>query len=245
MRRRVRDFDWASTPLGPIESWPLVLRSTVDTILASAFPNIVLWGPELIQIYNDAYVPIIGVKHPAALGHGNREIWPEVWNINGPVFDRVLEGETVTREDSLYPLARRDGGTEDVYLTISYSPVRTDDGTIGGALVTMFETTLRVRAKAIEAERARLGRELDVERTRLEMVFKQAPAFLAVLRAPGSHSWDARSPSRCSAERTRRRNAFSTSCTSRSPTARGTRSAWWRTDTTSPSTRWRCASWNG
>jgi len=184
MRHRVREFDWASTPLGPIERWPLALRSTVDTILASAFPNIVLWGPELIQIYNDAYVPIIGVKHPAALGHGNEEIWPEVWNINGPIYARVMAGETVTNEDALYPLARRDGAMEDVYLTISYSPVRTDDGTIGGALVTMFETTSRVQAQAIEAERARLGRELDVERTRLEAVFKQAPAFLAVLRAP-------------------------------------------------------------
>ena len=97
MRRRVREFDWAATPLGPIDHWPLTLRSTVDTMLASAFASIVLWGPELIQIYNDAYVPIIGVKHPAALGHGNREVWPEVWDINGPILERVLGGETITR----------------------------------------------------------------------------------------------------------------------------------------------------
>lgn len=184
MRRRVREFDWASTPLGPIERWPLALRSTVDTALASAFPSIVLWGPELIQVYNDAYAPIIGVKHPAALGHANREIWPEVWSINGPIFERVLAGETITSEDALYPLARRNGGVEDVYLTLSFSPVRGDDGSIAGVLATMFETTSRVRAQAVEAERARLGRELEVERTRLEQVFKQAPAFLAVLRAP-------------------------------------------------------------
>jgi PAS domain S-box-containing protein len=184
MRRRIREFDWTSTPLGPIERWPVTLRSTVDTMLASAFANIVLWGPELIQIYNDAYVPIIGVKHPAALGHGNREVWPEVWDINGPIFARVLAGEAVTDEDALYPLARRDGGMEDVYLTLSYSPVRGDDGAVAGALVTMFETTTRVQAQAMEAEQRRLGRELDVERSRLEEVFRQAPAFLAVLRAP-------------------------------------------------------------
>jgi signal transduction histidine kinase len=184
MRRRVREFDWASTPLGPIESWPQALHTTVDTMLASALASIVLWGPELIQIYNDAYVPIIGVKHPAALGHENREVWPEVWDINGPIFERVLGGETITREDALYRLARRDGGTDDVYLTLSFAPVRGDNGAVAGVLVTMFETTSRVQAQAMEEEQRRLGRELEVERSRLEEVFRQAPAFLAVLRAP-------------------------------------------------------------
>jgi len=184
MRRRVREYDWASTPLGPIERWPQALRSTVDTLLASAFPNIVLWGTELIQVYNDAYAPIIGVKHPYALGHGNREVWPEVWNINGPIFERVLAGETVTLEDALYPLARRDGAVEDVYLTLSFSPVRNDEGVIAGVLATMHETTSRVKSQAMAAERERLVRELDVERARLEQVFRQSPAFLAVVRAP-------------------------------------------------------------
>jgi PAS domain S-box-containing protein len=184
MRRRVREHDWASTPLGPIEGWPLTLRSTVDTLLSTAFASVVLWGPELIQIYNDGYAQLIGVKHPYALGRGNRVVWPEVWGINEPIYERVLKGETVTREDALYPLARRDGALEDVYLTICYSPVRGDDGEIAGALVTMFETTSRVKAAEMAAERERLDRELEVERTRLEQVFKQAPAFLAVLRTP-------------------------------------------------------------
>ena len=184
MQRRIREFDWGSTPLGPIEQWPLTLRSTVDTLLASAFASIVLWGPELIQVYNDGYARLIGVKHPKALGRGNRQVWPEVWAINEPIYERVLRGETVTREDALYPLARRDGGLEDVYLTICYSPVRGDNGEIAGALVTMFETTSRVKAAALAVEREQLDRELEVERARLEEVFKQAPAFLAVVRAP-------------------------------------------------------------
>src|SRR5690242_680441 len=184
MRRRIREHDWASTPLGPIEDWPLTLRSTVDTLLSSAFASIVLWGRELIQVYNDAYAQLIGVKHPYALGRGNRVVWPEVWNINEPIFEQVMGGETITREDALYPLARRDGAVEDVYLTICYSPVRGDSGEIAGALVTMFETTSRVKATEMAAERERLDRELEVERTRLEEVFRQAPAFLAVLRAP-------------------------------------------------------------
>ena len=184
MRQRVREFDWAATPLGPISSWSQSLCTATDLVLGSAFPNILLWGRELIQLYNDAYVPIIGGKHPAALGHGNEEIWPEVWHINGPIFECVFAGETVTREDARYPLARRGGELEDVYLTLSFSPVRDDDGEIGGVLITMFETTARVSARAVEAERERLLRELDVERSRLEEVFRQSPSFLAVLRAP-------------------------------------------------------------
>ena len=167
-----------------MEQWPVALLSTVDTLLGSAFATIVLWGPELIQIYNDAYAPIIGVKHPLALGRGNAEVWPEVWHINGPIFRRVFAGETVTMEDALYPLARRDGAVEDVYLTLGFSPVHDDDGGIGGVLVTMLETTSRVQARAMERERERLLQELTVERARLANVFRQAPAFLAVLHAP-------------------------------------------------------------
>ena len=74
MRQRVREFDWVATPLGPISCWSQSLCTATDLVLGSAFPNILLWGRELVQLYNDAYVPIIGGKHSAALGHGNEEI---------------------------------------------------------------------------------------------------------------------------------------------------------------------------
>src|SRR5687768_3331285 len=67
MARRVREHDWAASPIGPIEAWPPSLRNAVDTMLASLFPGCVVWGPDLVTIYNDAFRPILGAK-PEALG---------------------------------------------------------------------------------------------------------------------------------------------------------------------------------
>ena len=178
MRERVRELDWASTSVGAMEEWPQSLRTAVELALSSAFPTIVLWGPELIQIYNDGYRRIMGAKHPDGLGCPTREIWPEVWHINGPIYDRVLAGETISLENARYPLDRG-GEVEDVYLTISYSPLRDDDGAIAGVFLTMLETTSWVLAEEMQQ---RLLRELLVERRRLEEVFRQAPTFLAILR---------------------------------------------------------------
>jgi two-component sensor histidine kinase len=115
-------------------------------ILPAGFASIVLWGRDLLQIYNDDYRELMGAKHPSGFGKPNRECWPEVWHINKPVYDRVFCGETVTFEDALYPLART-GVSEDVWLTITYSPLRDDLGEIGGVLVSMYETTARVIAE--------------------------------------------------------------------------------------------------
>jgi PAS domain S-box-containing protein len=100
-----------------------------------------------------------------------------------PTYDRVLAGETVTFEDARFPI-ERNGELEDVYLTLSYSPIRGEDDSIAGIYVTLLETTRRVHTALMEAERAQLLRELEVERRRLEEVFQQAPAFLAVVRGP-------------------------------------------------------------
>src|SRR3954471_22808097 len=77
MRALCRAKDWAATPLGPVAAWPAALRIAAAITLAGAFPGIVLWGEELIQVYNDGYVPFMGVKHPWGLGIANRECWPE------------------------------------------------------------------------------------------------------------------------------------------------------------------------
>ena len=95
VRARCRVFDWAATPLGPAERWPQSLRTVVGTVLASAFPAIVLWGPDLVQVYNDGYIPFLGVKHPRGLGRPTHECWPETWAFNEPIYARVLGGETV------------------------------------------------------------------------------------------------------------------------------------------------------
>ena len=186
MARLCRAFDWSTTALGPVEAWSSSLRTTVSITLTMAFPSIVLWGPELIQIYNDSYAPIMGDKHPWGLGKPTRECWPEVWDINGPVYERVLRGETVSFENMRYSLLRHGPASvpEDVYLTISYSPVLGETPADVGVLITMFDTTRQVAARALQAERDTLLQELSVERERLAEVFRLSPSFLAVLRGP-------------------------------------------------------------
>jgi signal transduction histidine kinase len=175
MASLTRAFDWGKTGLGPIETWPDILVGTVNLVLGSAHPMFLWWGEELIQFYNDAYRPSIGLdKHPSALGQPGRVCWAEIWNVIGPQIDGVLKrGETTWNENQLIPIYR-DGVLTDVYWTYGYSPVWDVDGTVRGVLVVCSETTAQVRAaESMRDERARL---LDV--------LKQAPMFFALLTGP-------------------------------------------------------------
>ena len=183
MKGRCRTLDWATTPLGKVEQWPQSLRTIVVTILDSAFPNIVLWGPDLIQVYNDGYREMMGHKHPWGLGISNRECWPEAWAFNAPIYQRVLAGETVAFDDVCIPLMRY-GVIEDFWFTLAYSPLRDDSVAIAGVLVTVVETTSRVEAQKLEAEREQLLTQVQLERSRLTDVFEQAPMAVAVLTGP-------------------------------------------------------------
>lgn len=173
----IREKDWARTPLGPVESWPQSLRTAVSVALYSDFASIVLWGAELVQIYNDPYRVLMGAKHPEGLGQPNRECWPEAWHINETIYPRVFAGETVSFKETLYPLAPF-GELEDFYLTLSYSPILDESGGVGGVFVTVFDVTGEVRTRM---ERDRALAEANAERQRLYDVFMQAPAAIAVL----------------------------------------------------------------
>src|SRR3954465_513631 len=94
MGEGVRRKDWSQTPLGPIESWPQSLRTTVSLALASNFPISIAWGPQFTQIYNDGYWPITGDKHPEAMGQDYRQCWASAWPAIGAAFDRAVKGET-------------------------------------------------------------------------------------------------------------------------------------------------------
>src|SRR3954463_16038762 len=83
----MRSMDWSTTPLGPVEQWPQALRTTVSTCLNSRFPILIWWGPELRMLYNDAYKQIIGTKHPRSLCAPGSEVWPEIWDVIGPMLD--------------------------------------------------------------------------------------------------------------------------------------------------------------
>lgn len=148
MGQLTRSFDWSSTVLDSPEHWPQSLLTTISIILNSRFPMFLWWGPQLIQFYNDAYRPSLGVngKHPTVLGQPGAGCWPETWPVIKPLIDKVLlDGESTWSEDQLIPIYRNNC-LEDVFWTFSYSPVRDDDGNIAGVLVTCVETTEKVRS---------------------------------------------------------------------------------------------------
>ncbi len=160
----VRDFDWARTPLGPLDRWPQSLQTAVSICMFSRFPILIWWGTDFIKIYNDAYCPILGAKHPQALGQRGQEVWAEIWHIIGPMLDGVLhERQATWSYDQLLPMDRY-GYTEETYFTFSYSPILDETGAVGGVFTAVTETTGRVigerRLKTLHdlGERATAGK---------------------------------------------------------------------------------------
>ncbi|MBC5768579.1 GAF domain-containing protein [Ramlibacter albus] len=146
MGERMRAFDWARTPVGSPESWPLTLKSAVSTLLECRLPMYLAWGPALTQFYNDAYLPILGDKHEAALGESTLVTWHEIWPTIGPMWQEVLQGRPVGFDDFKLTIDRF-GYPEDCFFNFSYSPVRDDAGGVAGVLVTFAETTQRVKSE--------------------------------------------------------------------------------------------------
>jgi PAS domain S-box-containing protein len=146
MGELIRSYNWASTSLGAIETWPQSLLTTLSIILQSQFPMFLWWGPELIQFYNDAYRPSLGMngKHPDALGQNAKDCWWETWSVISPLIGQILVGgPAVWMEDQLIPIYRN-GVIEDVYWTFSYSAVKDESGKIAGVLVVCNENTSKI-----------------------------------------------------------------------------------------------------
>ena len=140
----IRAKAWADTPLGSIDSWPQSLRSAVSILLPSKAQIVLFWGPELVAIYNDAYRPALGSKHPGALGKPARECWSEVWDVLEPLFGNVVKtGEAFWAKDHLFGLERH-GYVEETYFDVSYDPVRDETGHVGGIFCIVSETTGRI-----------------------------------------------------------------------------------------------------
>ncbi|MFW2851741.1 PAS domain S-box protein [Sphingomonas sp. TX0543] len=166
--------DWSDSPLGPIDQWPSALVNAVSLILPAASEIVLFWGAEHVALYNDAYAPTIGDKHPGALGRRARETWGELWDDLAPLLDHVrTTGETFNARNRPFHTDRA-GFDEEVFFDVSYSAIRLDDGAIGGVMCIVSETTERVRAE----------RTLTDEKQRLSQLFEDAPGFIVVLRGP-------------------------------------------------------------
>ncbi len=145
MARRIYEHDWSTTSIGAINTWPQSLRVLVKTILSCSLPMSIVWGPDYVPIYNDAYIPIAGATHPGRLGRPTQENWSEIWeDILKPIIQKVqTTGKAIVLEDKFFPLCRF-GFIEEVYGIASYSPLFDDHGKISGILHVITETTSKV-----------------------------------------------------------------------------------------------------
>ncbi|MFN2258309.1 MAG: sensor histidine kinase [Parasphingopyxis sp.] len=144
MGERIRARDWSDTPFGPPADWPQSLRSTLSTCLRSSIPTAIYWGEELRLLYNDAWAPIPGPRHPGALGAPAREIWPDIWEVLGPQLAHVRETrEGLAVNEQMLPMQRY-GAPEETYWDYSLTPIVGEDGLVVGILNQGQEVTNRV-----------------------------------------------------------------------------------------------------
>jgi len=187
MGELIRAHPWKQTPLGHPQSWPQALRTTVRILLSTGHPTMIMWGPDLLCLYNDPFSRSLGPeKHSAILGAPARRAWEEVWPVVGGQIEQVMRGEgAVWHENVCVPIIRF-GELQEVYWTYSYSPI--DEPAfphgVGGVLVTCTETTSQVLSE----------RKLASERDNFFQLFDQAPTFLAMLRGP-DHLFEMANPS--------------------------------------------------
>jgi PAS domain S-box-containing protein len=156
MAALIRTIDWSQTPLGPLHTWPQSLRTSVSLCLSSTFPILVAWGPEYIQIYNEAYRPICGGKHPSAMGEPFKVCWATALPVVGDKFDRAQQGEGTYIKDQRMFLDRY-GYLEEAFMTFSFSPIRDESGEVGGIFHPITETT----ALVLNARRTQSLRDLS------------------------------------------------------------------------------------
>lgn len=172
MARLIREHDWSAS-LGPVETWPATLKTTVGLMLHSPVPMVLLWGPDGIMLYNDAYGGFAGNRHPGLLGSPVLDGWPEAADLNRHVMDVGMAGGTLEFKDRELVLNRR-GTPERGWMDLFYSPVIAEDGRPGGVIAVVVETTERVLAR----------REAISEREWLAQMFQEAPSFMAQLDGP-------------------------------------------------------------
>jgi PAS domain S-box-containing protein len=173
MGRRMRSHDWDATPLGDPLRWPSPLKTITGVMLGANQPMFAVWGPARTMLYNDGYAGVLGAKHPSALGRPFTEVWYEILGEVGPLMDRGYAGEPTSMEDLRLTMMRH-GYPEETYFTFSYSPLRNEDGQVGGVFCACHETTGQVAAE----------RERVAEMDRLRQLFERSPSFMALLRGP-------------------------------------------------------------
>ncbi|WP_085695957.1 PAS domain-containing sensor histidine kinase [Pseudomonas sp. B26(2017)] len=175
--------DWSRSPLGSADTWPQSLRTAVDIVIHSPMPMLLLWGPQLTQIYNNGFALLAGSKHPHAFGQPAHQIWPELRDFTDPIYSAVLQGQVRTYSERRFTL-QRDGKDSDFWLDLTYSPIRDESAQVAGILVTAIETNERRRI-ALELQQ-RSEDSLKAQRESEERL----QLALAATDAVGTWDWD-------------------------------------------------------
>lgn len=162
MGAMMRATDWSQTPIGPIEHWPQSLKTMIGVVLNNRFPMLIWWGRDLLHLYNDAFLPIMRDKHPAALAAPGRQVWAEIWDIVGPMAKSVQDGGPSIWQQDQQLFLHSGELLEETFFTYSYSPVPGADGGVDAVLCTVQETTEKVQVE----RQIRMVHELS-ERTAL------------------------------------------------------------------------------
>jgi signal transduction histidine kinase len=140
----IKKIKWEDTLLGPVDAWPQSLKTSLSMCLACRFPILLWWGPELVMLYNDDYMTILGDKHPAAMGGVGRTVWSDIWPVVGPMLEQVRSTGKATKSEDLLLIMNRHGYDEETYFSFSYSPIMDETGNVGGIFTPVMETTEKV-----------------------------------------------------------------------------------------------------
>jgi signal transduction histidine kinase len=176
--RLIRGFDWAATPLGPLAAWPQSLRTAVSLILNARHPMWIGWGPDATFLYNDAYIDVLGAaKHPWALGRPAAEVWSEIWDVCGPLADKVFMRAESTFVDAVQLFMRRGDFLEETWYSFSYSPIVDESGRVGG----LFCPSSDLSASTLNARRLATLSRLSADALRQQTVPAAAAIAIATL----------------------------------------------------------------
>jgi signal transduction histidine kinase len=170
MGRRIREYDWSATSLGPVHTWPQSLRTCIRIMLASRQPIWIGWGRDLIKLYNDPYKAIVGGKHPWALGQPASVVWRDIWRDIEPLLEQVMEEDEGTYVESQLLIMERNGYPEETYYTFSYTPIPGDNGGTAGMICANTDDTDRIISERQLKTLTMLGKNLTDTKSGVEII---------------------------------------------------------------------------
>lgn len=166
MSQRIQAIDWEATAFGARADWSAELKMALSLCLNTTLPTALYWGDDLRLLYNDAWAPIAGEKHPWALGRPARDVWADIWHVIEPQLVAVFRtGQGFSVADQMLPM-QRGGRIQQTHWDYSFAPIFGRDGEVLGIFNQGNETTARLSAeRALRASEERLEYALGASDT--------------------------------------------------------------------------------